>query len=333
MNAVPDWDQLIFNAHAKWKSSPALSQHLLPLPRSIDVVVSLRTEKDLPWWAQALAHGNWLNEWSQRGARVRLVAYLKGVRNRTRLAAMESPHSLFELAPGVKGKNVCMYSHHVEKHYSSLADFTVFTKTNGFHFTAEDLSRLVNCSTRFTDLNHPWLNVYRRRRFFDVVCDERWRNKTMLFEQACPCTRQWNDTVHRHTFDQLLVACEPQLRATAAFRKYVQEQQRRELPLAPLIFERYQEGIFGVARSALLQHDRSLWSALNAECDTEGERDHDTNLAQWALLTIMPDAEREPKRQWHDFPDWLVSESVQAFSDGKTYVHATNRPCELRQDG
>ena len=330
-----DWDHLVEQAHARWlgwQRPPRLrATKGGTKPSRIDIVVSVVKEQDLPRWAIDMARGEWSKAF---GTRVHLVAYLRQPPNVTllELAHRDKAHLQVEFLNGAhpKSRNVCTYSTHVEWHYDDLADVTLFTKTNSLNpiFLKQVLSCMM---TRFDAVSHPWVHMSLRRRFIDVVCDKRWQKRTDLYKLVCPCERAWPYTRkgHRAGYDDLLVACDndgpshsAQARVTPAFKRFIAAEQGLEDPLFPLVFERYSEGIYAVAKSMLLQHNRSLWTVLNGECDAVGEEDHDTSLQNWALLI----SQREPWRQY-SYPPWLASESVQLYVDDTRGVHRSEYAC------
>lgn len=322
-DAVPaDWDRLVEQAHSRWqrwsRPPPGVTNGRLALTR-IDVVVSVLTQHDLPRWAIDMARGLWSNG---TGAPVRLVVYIRHAENMT---LQNGPNLHVELLAGKhpKSRNVCTYSAHVARHYNSLADVTLFSKTN--RVDPRSLHQALGCATTEFDVIshpwHPWLGNGRRR-FIDVICDERWRPHTDLYDLVCPCERSWPHLGKRRGYDDLLVACEREQRATPALRAFVAAEQRLSKPLFPLVHERYAEGIWAVAKSILLQHNRTLWRALNDECDQVGEVDHDTNLNNWALIT----AQRDPWRRYR-YPAWLVSDSVRLYVDDKQGLKRAEYVC------
>lgn len=322
MPVKPDWDELVELAHVRWKgwsTSPLRRTTNGGLqPSSIDIVVSVVVQRELPRWAHDIARGDWARS---LGTHVRLVAYIRTKENET-MSNGTFLETIYLTGKHKKARNVCTYSEHVARHLEALADVTLFTKTN--RVWPDNLKQVLGCATsRMSDVAHPWINIHGRRRFIDVICDDRWKNLTTLYNRVCPCKRSWPDNGQRKDHDDLLVACEPAARATPAFLRFVAHEQRLSPPLMPLVFERYAEGIWAVSRTSLLQHNRSLWSMLNDECDAVGEEDHDTNLQNFALLT----AHHDPWRRY-SYPPWLVSDSVQLYVDADRGLKRAEFTCE-----
>jgi hypothetical protein len=282
---------------------------------TVNVVISLRENDELPLWCQRIIDGGW-------GADVSLSVYVKteGLKPDEEQVLKRSDRLEMIAIPN-HGRSEHAYVWHLARSAQSFASVEIFTKTN--HATEGMVKYMVDVAQNGTydSVSYPWDSD---RRYLQVRCDPAWRDHA-LYHHFCsePCTSDGpfsnklcrDGLITRESYKNgsasLVVV---RAKVPSSIREWSDLSfALRELPRPlPLIHETYGEGMLAVRRDVLNQHSAGWYRAWKnmtyADAGAKGAQ-HWAFHHDRAMINTLPLLFSRATLA-DRFPAWLVSPST-----------------------
>jgi hypothetical protein len=288
---------------------------------TVNVVISLRENDELPLWCQRIIDGDW-------GKDVSLSVYVKtdGLKPDEERVLKRSDRFQRIAIPNF-GRNEQAYVWHLARSAPSFAGVEIFTKTES-HGWAKNRDSIVKQMVdvaqngTYDSISYPF---DRDRRYLQVRCAPAWRDH-VLYHHLCPqacisdgpfSNKLCTNGMIRRDFYKNGASNLNVIRArvtTASMGPPDLSFALRALPQPlPFIHETYGEGIFAVSRDVLSKHSASWyrqWKNMTyADAEEKGHGELIPDHHDRAMMDTLPllfSRESLADR----FPAWLVSSST-----------------------